>query len=177
MAEVVAKRYGTAFYDACEGPDAEACIAQLGDACRLLSSFVEALKNPVIEYERKETAVRKALKDFDKRVVNLVLLLIKNGHVDDIQGIYEYVNRLYMEAHRIKVVKVVSARPLKSGVIEAIERKLSEGMDYSLKLESEVDPAILGGLQLKFDDRILDLSVKNRLNLVRRSLQNVDVSR
>lgn len=177
MAEIIAKRYGTAFYNACEGTDIKLCLAQLGDVCSVLSNYIEALKNPVIGYEKKQTAIVKALSGYDARVVNLVLLLIKNNHIDELKDVYEYVNRMYMDMHNVKVVKVVSARPLNAEVLEKIHKKLNVKKDYIVKIENEVDPRILGGFQLKLDNRILDLSVVNRLREVKKSLQNVDVSR
>lgn len=177
MAEIIAKRYGTAFYNACEGPDIKLCLAQLGDVCSMLSSYIDALKNPIIEYEKKQATIVKALAGYDARVINLVLLLIKNNHIDELKDVYEYVNHVYMEAHNVKVVKVISARPLSADVLEKIHKKLNVKEGYTLKIESVVDPRILGGFQLKFDNRILDLSVINRLREVKKSLQNVDVSR
>ncbi|SHE98684.1 F-type H+-transporting ATPase subunit delta [Caldanaerobius fijiensis DSM 17918] len=177
MAEIIAKRYGTAFYNACEDTDIKLCLAQLGEVCSMLSNYIEALKNPVIGYEKKQTAIVKALSGYDARVVNLVLLLIKNNHIDELKDVYEYANRMYMDMHNVKVVKVVSARPLNAEVLEKIHKKLNVKKDYIVKIENEVDPRILGGFQLKLDNRILDLSVVNRLREVKKSLQNVDVSR
>lgn len=176
MAEVIVKRYGSAFYSACDGDSIRECLSQLKDVCEVLQDYIEVLRNPIIEYERKRDTILKALDGYDVRVVNLILLLTKNNHISELKDIYDYVNRMYMEEHNIKVVKVISARPLNADVVDRIYKKLGSKAGYTLKLEHEIDPHILGGFQLKFDDRILDLSVVNRLREVKKSLQNVDVS-
>jgi len=68
------------------------------------------------------------------------------------------------------VATVIVASPLSSSQIEALEKSLARDYGNSLRLNIEVDPAILGGIKVQVAGEIIDGSVANRLKQARMML-------
>ena len=58
------------------------------------------------------------------------------------------------------------AAPLSSSLETELEKRLSGFMGKNVRLRVRIDPKILGGLILRWGDRVVDASVKKKLELV-----------
>jgi len=65
---------------------------------------------------------------------------------------------------------VTSARPLSSEHLKAVSRRVEEMMSASVSMTPRVDPALIGGLTLQVGDRLIDGSVRGRLERLRERL-------
>jgi len=55
-------------------------------------------------------------------------------------------------------------------VIEGIRRRIEEQTGQTIELESRVDPNVLGGLVLQVGNVVMDASIRNRLDKVRKTV-------
>jgi ATP synthase F1 delta subunit len=77
---------------------------------------------------------------------------------------------LWDEAHRLLPVEVTSAVELDPQTVEDLESRVRAQTGQNVELTSTVDPDILGGIVLRVGNSILDASIKNRLQQLRREV-------
>jgi F-type H+-transporting ATPase subunit O len=104
--------------------------------------------------------------------LNLMTTLAGNARLINISGITDNYVQL-MKAKRGEVeATIISAEPLNKtqtdAVATAMKSQFPEGAKVVLK--TEVNPAILGGLQIQIGDKFLDLSVGSRIEEVGRTV-------
>lgn len=97
--------------------------------------------------------------------------LAGNARLVNISGITDdYVKQ--MKARRGEVeATIISAEPLNKTTTDAVANAMKSQFPEGAKvvLKSEVNPAILGGLQIQIGDKFLDLSVGSRIEEVGRT--------
>ena len=77
---------------------------------------------------------------------------------------------LWREENKLLPVTVTSAIELDSGLVDGIGKRIEEQTGQRVELSSEVDPDVLGGLVLQVGNMVLDASVRNRLDQLRKSV-------
>jgi F-type H+-transporting ATPase subunit delta len=124
-------------------------------------------KSPIISNDKKN-AILKALfegKLNDLTMAYLTLLVNKNRerYLPEIAA--EFVRQHKVMQH-ITSVKVTTATELTEAVMAEIRQKISSSgvSTEKLDVESKIDPAIIGGFILEFDNKRYDASVANKLN-------------
>lgn len=108
---------------------------------------------------------------------NLFLVLAGNGRAGESMKVAAAYHEL-IQAYRGAVnVTVISAEALKKEQVKTIQaailKTVGEGKTVEVKLQ--VEPSILGGLQILIDDRFLDLSVATRVNALTKTLESATV--
>lgn len=145
-------------------------IKQTAESSPAFRSFLE---NPLISRTEKTKQVEDMLKAKTTPVtLNLMTTLAGNARLINISGIIDNYVQL-MKAKRGEVeATIISADPLTKtqtdAVATAMKSQFPEGAKVILK--SEVNPAILGGLQIQIGDKFLDLSVGSRIEEVGRTV-------
>ena len=177
MAGSAAKRYARAIFDlAKEEGQVEAWSQRLA-AVREVLAHPEArtvLANPTISVQRRQEVASALL---DARVgpegVNLAKLLVGANRLDDVDAIAEDYARLVDEdVGRIRAT-AITAVPLRRADADKLETELAQKLGHEVRLETTVDPVIIGGLVLRIGDRVIDASVATRLQQLRQRLAGV----
>jgi F-type H+-transporting ATPase subunit delta len=177
MAGAAAKRYARAIFDLArdEGQIEEWSRRLVAVRDMLARPEVRrVLTNPSIAASRREEAARAILEAAtDGEGVNLGRLVTGAGRVDDLDAIIAQYERLVDEdAGRVRAL-ATTAIPLTSSDADKLEASLSRRLDRQVRLDTRVDPAILGGLVLRIGDQVIDASVASRLQQLRRRLAGV----
>ncbi|MEZ4919778.1 MAG: ATP synthase F1 subunit delta [Saprospiraceae bacterium] len=125
------------------------------------------LKSPILHSDKKNS-VLKAL--FEGKVQGLTMsylqLLVTKGREMYIPEIAEEFENQYKVLKNITTVKVTSAAPLSDEVLETLKKKLleSNATFKNLEIETKVNPGIIGGFIVEFDDKRYNASVLNKLH-------------
>lgn len=177
MAGAAAKRYARAVFELASEQDQVEEWAQRLVQVRDLLAAPEALRvlaNPSIPMQRRLDAVTALLgSSAGPEGVNLGRLLVGAGRLGDLDGIIEEYGLLAdAAAGRVRAV-ATTAVPLASADADKLEASLSRRLDRQVRLDTRVEPAILGGLVLRIGDRVIDASVAARLQQLRRRLAGV----
>ena len=135
-------------------------------------AFAQFLENPLISRDAKELMVSDMLKGKVSDVtLNLMTTLAGNARLSETSKIVDtYVQQ--MKASRGEVsATIISADPLSKAQTDAVESAMKNqvGKGKKVILSTEVDPSILGGLQVQIGDQFLDLSVKSRIDELART--------
>ncbi|MGE5370506.1 MAG: F0F1 ATP synthase subunit delta [Solirubrobacterales bacterium] len=80
------------------------------------------------------------------------------------------------EVNNVIKADFISAKPVSGDDIAELEKALSEATGKNVKINTSVDPALLGGVKIRVGDRIIDASVVKKLQMLKTSLKNTKIS-
>jgi len=145
-----------------------------------LGEFVDALEanhdlqvflfSPYFSTAEKKEGLRKVLVGADPALENFLELLIEKHRMPVLFRIRRQFEERWQDEHRLLPVQVTSAVKLDDVTVERIKNSIAEQTDRTIELTTEVDPDILGGIVLRVGNSILDASIKNRLDTLRRQV-------
>jgi F-type H+-transporting ATPase subunit delta len=105
-------------------------------------------------------------------IKSFIALLIRNQDMKKVDKIIKafvvYANTM---EKRVEVT-LYSAKPLHAGLKDTVVNQLQKTLDRDITVREEVDPSLLGGLILKYDDVIVDGSIKKRIELLANTLRS-----
>ena len=103
--------------------------------------------------------------------LNLILFMIRRGRIDDLPRVAEEFGRLDDErrgiTHADRHQRVCRSTESEVG---ALTRRLEQLTGGQVRLSVETDPSLLGGLVVRVGDRLIDGSVRGRLERLRSQL-------
>ena len=145
-----------------------------------LAAFADALEqnrelaifffSPYFSTEEKKRGLERAVVDAEPIFLNFLELLIENHRMPVIFRARRQYEALWDEENRLLPVEVTSAVALDPAIAEELGRRIREQTGQNVELTSHVDPNILGGIVLRVGNSILDASIKNRLQQLRREV-------
>lgn len=173
----LAGRYATALFDLADEGDAfdkvrddlaslKAMIAESPDLARLLTS-------PVIGREERARAIdavmeRAGIGDLTRRFVNVVA---GNRRLFALPGMMSVFTALLARRRGEVTAEVVSAQPLGAAQKSALEDALRRAVGGNVTVEARVEPEILGGLIVKVGSRMVDSSLRTKLQKLQIALK------
>jgi F-type H+-transporting ATPase subunit delta len=137
------------------------------DSDRNLQVF---LFSPYFSSEEKKDGVRRIVSDADERFVNFLELLAERHRMPALFRIRRIVDSLWAEENKLLPVTVTSATELDQGLVEEIGKRIEEQTGRRVELSSNVDPDVLGGLMVRVGNLVLDATVRNRLEQLRKQV-------
>ena len=145
-------------------------LGQVADALadnRELSVF---FFSPYFSTEEKKQGLHKVVEDADPAVVNFVELLVEQHRMPVLFRIRRHFDALWEDENKLLPVQLTSAVTLDASVAEQLGDAVGKATGRKVELTSEVDPGILGGVVLRVGNSILDASIRNRLELLRKQV-------
>lgn len=98
----------------------------------------------------------------------LVRILVANGRMSQIRSILRSFLTMYFRSKGIKLVRLISTAPVSEEIQQRLCRLLEGQFDCKVNFDVEIDPSIIGGFILIIDDYMLDASVRNQIDTIRR---------
>ncbi len=133
-----------------------------------LQSFLD---NPKVTPEGKRDAISELLgKQVSRVTAAQISLAIEQERGSLLPDIMDHYFKLTAESRKKLTAKVITAVPLSDTASRNIESTLSELVGEPVFLKVSVDPEILGGITVHLAGRIIDGSLKSRLNRLREGL-------
>ena len=126
--------------------------------------------SPYFSSEEKKDGIGKVVEGGDERFVRFLELLAERHRLPVVFRIQKAFDALWREERKLLPVSVTSAVELDPSLLENIGRKIEEQTGRKVELTSTVDPDVLGGIVLQVGDRVLDASVRNRLERLRKQV-------
>ena len=172
--EEIARVYAEALFDVAEQKE------KLDRIREELGQFADALEgdrelqvfffSPYFSSAEKREGIEKAVLGADPEFVNFLELLVEKHRMPVIFSIRRQFDDLWKQANRKLDVTVTSAIDLDPEVVGRIGSEIEEQTGQSVDLSSRVDDAILGGIVLQVGNMVLDASIRNRLEKLRKSV-------
>ena len=169
-----ARRYAEAAFEvALRDGTVERWRSELQAAAAVVSDprAIGALSNPAISIDLRSDAVRGLLDGVASQPVqNLVQLLLKRGRIEQLPRVAAEFRRLDDRRQGITNAIITSAAPLTQDEVRAITQRLEQQTGGRIAIDVRVDPSLLGGLVVRVGDRLIDGSVRGRLERLRTRL-------
>jgi F-type H+-transporting ATPase subunit delta len=172
--EEIAQVYARALFEVAKEHD------ELDVVREQLDQFVEALNenrdltvflfSPYFSTAEKEGGLRRAIEGAEPTFMNFLETLIERHRMPAIFRIRARFEELWDEEKRLLPVQVTSAVSLDAATVEHIGARIGEQAGKKIELTASVDPDILGGVVLRVGNFILDASIRNRLDQLRKQV-------
>lgn len=147
--------------------DIDSLIAAIGNRDLLL-----LLKSPIVSKMKKAGVLEAIFGDsFEDMTMSFMDILLSKGREMYIPEIATEFLAQYKTLKKISTVKVTTAQPMDDAALAAIRTKLTQSNELAenIEIETEIDPSLLGGFKLEFNDRLYDASVAHRLNEMKKA--------
>jgi F-type H+-transporting ATPase subunit delta len=171
--DIIAQRYAQAYFDIAAADKAidrrRQALAAAVD--RLGSEQVEAvIDNPRVDRQGKVVVAESLLEGVDPTARNLARLLIERGRLGLLPQILDAYDRLADRASGRLRAEVTAAVPLDREHERRIKEDLAKHLGGDVQVTVRQDPAIIGGLVIRIGDRVIDGSVRTRLQELQAAL-------
>jgi len=152
---------------ATQGHLVEAVAADLDMISTLLTQnpeFEAFLASPYFDEKTKRDLVRSLLAGkVQSLTLNFLSVMIDHNRGRFLAVIIGRYGQLYRLYQGYRPVDVTVAQPLSQEETDKLSRELAEAMNTKVDLDIRIDPAILGGMIIRYGDKMVDNSVKGRL--------------
>lgn len=145
-------------------------LRQFTDALAASREMQLFLFSPYFSSAEKVEGLQKALDGADPEFANFLDLVNEKHRMPAIFKIRRQFEAMWAKEKRLLDVTVTSAVELDPAIAEQIGKEIEKQTGHTVELQSEVDDEILGGLVLKVGSMVLDASIRNRLEKLRRSV-------
>jgi F-type H+-transporting ATPase subunit delta len=172
--EEIAEVYSRALFEVAKDHDV---LDRIHDE---LNEFTEALEenrelrlfffSPYFSSEEKKEGVSQVVSDADERLVRFLEMLAERHRMPVLPRIQRAFEELWAEEHELLPVSVTSAVELDEELVKGIGEQIQEQTGRQVELSSNVDPEVLGGLRVRVGSMVLDATVRNRLERLRKQL-------
>jgi F-type H+-transporting ATPase subunit delta len=146
-----------------------------------LGAFADALNetrelqvfffSPYFSTQEKKDGLERAVTDADPVILNFLELLTEKHRMPVIFRARAEYDRLWEEENKLLPVEITSAVELDQSIVQQLGDRISEQTGRKVELSSRVEPDILGGIVVQVGNSVLDASVRNRLDQLRRQVR------
>jgi F-type H+-transporting ATPase subunit delta len=172
--EEIAQVYARALFEVATEQDALDTIHEQLDAFadamnenRQLAAF---FFSPYFSATEKKEGLGRAVTDAHPAFENFLEALIERHRMPAIFRIRVEFTELFDDEKKLLPVTITSAIKLDDETVSGLGRRIGEQIDRHVEVSSTVDPDILGGIVLRVGNVILDASIKNRLEQLRKQV-------
>jgi F-type H+-transporting ATPase subunit delta len=172
--EEIAQVYSRSLFEVAKERD------ELDEVREQLGEFADALNqnrdlavfffSPYFSTQEKKDGLAKAVSGGDDTLMNFLGLLIEKHRMPAIFRIRRAYDALWADANKLLPVQVTSAIELDESTVEQIGKRIGEQTGRKVELRSDVQPDSLGGIVLRVGNSILDASIRNRLEQLRKQV-------
>jgi len=172
--EEIAAVYARSLFEVAKDQDKLDVVRdQLGEFADALNETRELqvfFFSPYFSTQEKEDGLERAVADADPVVLNFLKLLIEKHRMPVIFRVRADFERMWEEENKLLPVEITSAVELDQEIVTQLGDRISEQTGRKVELSSRVEPDILGGIVVQVGNSVLDASVRNRLDQLRRQV-------
>ncbi len=171
----VASRYAKSVFDLSVELKLEERVYQdmllIKQVCEENRNLVLSLKNPIIRYDYKLNVLNKIFSKHTSELTQKFFTLIcRKNRADVLPDTSSIFVDLYHNYKGIVLADVITATKLSGSLSRDFEALVARATDKKVELTTHIDASLIGGYILKVGDNMVDNSLKNKLNALRRSL-------
>ena len=151
-------------------------LRQLKDTIIYNLDLKKYLDDPAIEKSEKIKAFLEILddkvSDSIKAFSSMIIILESVEYIDEIyKDFVDLVNKLKQQVS----IEVVSTINLNKKIITEIKKSVDSKTGLDVRIKNTIDKSIIGGLIIRIGDRVIDLSIKNKIEGLKEKLKAVEL--
>lgn len=166
------KEYAEALFELALG---DGRVAEVSEALKLVETslaetpgYREMLASPAIGKDERLASLDAVFGDqVPKIVLALLRMMVSRGHISSLDGMFRAYEELAREQRGETVARVTSAVALTEDEASRLKEKLEKKTGRKVTLSLSVDPSLLGGIRVETDGRVIDGTVRNKLNQIK----------
>ncbi len=166
--------YGQALYElSAEGGVETSVRDQLRVICEALDrepAYRNLMDTPAVSSEEKCRLLRRAFDGAEELLCSFLCILCEKRSFYSLPACRKVFEAAYDDAHAIVRATAFTACPMEARQKEALVSKLSAMTGKTVELDNRIDPALIGGIRLRYGGVQLDDTIQARLETLRRSL-------
>ncbi len=175
MAELtISMTYGSAMYEVAKELSKEDAVLeelkQISDIFEQNPSFFEFVSTPTIAKTQKKEVLKSV---FDgvlmPEVLNFLFVLVDKSRTGAYGSIVKQYKVKMDKDRKISEGDIYSVNELSEEQIAAFETQLAHLVKTNVRLVSKRDPSLIGGVKIFIEGKVIDASVKSRLNSMKES--------
>lgn len=176
MAKLISKTYGEALFElAVEENKTGLFLEEVGNLLNVIEQNIEFgqfMNHPKIPKEEKITVLESIFENrVDKELLGFLVTIVEKDRYSEIEEILKYVIDSIKEYQKIGVAHVTTAIPIQEKEKKDIENKLLATTKYeTLECHYKVDETLIGGMVIRMGDRVVDSSIRTKLETLEREL-------
>jgi F-type H+-transporting ATPase subunit delta len=173
MEEIAAVYARSLFEVAKEQGKLDAVREQLGEFADAMEADHELqvfFFSPYFSTQEKQDGLDRAVSGADETIINFIKLLIENHRMPVIFRVRRGYDELWEQENKLLPVQVTSAVELDKATVKQIGDRIAEQTGQKVDLSASVEPDILGGIIVRVGNQVLDASVRNRLEQLRKQV-------
>ena len=170
-----AKRYAQAVFETAQtASDHDAWTTYLSELTDALQhkDLLTIMNAPTVTENEKIEVIKLLVSKFPGNFETFCRLLIQKGSLSDVPDITKQYQKLVDTIKGVSRVSVTSAVKLNNNEKTKLTKQLSDQLEKEIELSESVDESLIGGVVIRIGDKVLDGSIKGRLNSMRASLLN-----
>ena len=181
MAKLVSNTYGDALFElALENNQLDSMLDEVKAVSAAIAEnedLTKLMNHPKIVKEEKIKVIEDIFTgQVSRELVGLMRMVVENDHYDELDSVLVYFIDKVKEYKNIGTAYVTSAAALSDSQKAAVEKKLLETTKYvEFEMHFDVDATLIGGMKIRIGDRVVDSSVKNKLNDLTRELGKIQL--
>jgi F-type H+-transporting ATPase subunit delta len=137
------------------------------------------LENPEVHFDNKAKALSERLGDINPQALKLVSQLVAKGRlrmIDDIAEEYQRLLDNYRGIEGVEVAEVTTAIPLDDEDKLRLAQRLTSLVGKPIVLKAKVDSNLIGGIIIRVGDKLIDGSIRSKLEALKRDMSRVATS-
>ena len=181
MAKLVAKTYGEALFKlAMEEKRGDEFLREVEEIRAILEDnpeFDKLMLHPGVPREEKLKLVEQVFKGrASDEMTGLLEIVIRKERYKDLQNIFQYFIDQMKEEKRIGIAYVTTAVELTQTQKDAVKARLLKTTSYrTMEMHYQVEPGIIGGMVIRIKDRVVDSSIRTKLNDLTKQLLQIQL--
>ena len=182
MAKIISKAYGEALFElALEKNELDSFAEQvnlLANAFAENPELTKLLSHPKISKEEKVNVIESIFKGrMSDDIVGFLVVVVEKDRGSEIEDILKLFQAKVREYKKIGVAFVTSAIELTTEQKEKVEQKLLQQTAYeSFEVDYKVDESLIGGMIIRIGDRVVDSSIRSKLDNLTKELKKVSLA-
>jgi F-type H+-transporting ATPase subunit delta len=148
-------------------------LAQVADALESDRDLAVFFFSPYFSSAEKRDGIARAIAGAEPELTNFLELLVEKHRMPVIFRMRRRFDEMWAEENRQLDVTLTSAVELDPEVVERVGAEIERQTDRKVQLRSQVDGDLLGGLVLQVGNMVLDGSIRNRLEKLRKEVAQV----
>ena len=182
MAKLVSKTYGDALFELAVEENKEDLLLEEAVSVKKLfeenDELSKMINHPQISREEKEKVIENVFKGrVSDELSGLLKLLVTNGRFSELSSVLDYFIAKIKDYKKIGVAYVTTPLPLSEKQKGDVEKKLLDTTEYeTMEMNYSIDESLIGGMTIRVGDRVIDSSVKSKLEKLTHDLRQVKLS-
>ena len=175
----IAERYASALFDLARDENVVDAVgrdlARFDEAVAGSADLERLVKNPIFGAEEQVGAMTALLPvlGIGGLTANFLKLVASKRRLFALHDMTRAFQRLNDEAKGVSRAEVTVAQPLSDAHRAALSSALRDSTGHAVEIAEKVDPAIIGGMIVKLGSRMVDSTVRTRLNSLKIAMNEV----